>query len=88
MKRLKVGQTVKIVDYLRAMRTCINRDQGDSVLYGAGGCVLPPGILKQPATVAILGARGRRRVCIEWNIPGRSEVVSTPSMWIDTDNLS
>lgn len=80
MSRARIGQTVKIADYLRALRTCLNRDRGDGVLYGAGGCVLPHGILEQPATVAILGNKGSKRVCIAWNNEQHS-------MWIDLDNL-
>jgi hypothetical protein len=80
MKRARLGQAVKIADYFSAMRTCINRDRGDGVLYGAGGCVLPSGILEQPAVVSILGNKGSKRVCISWNNEQHS-------MWIDLDNL-
>jgi len=79
MNKARIGQAVKITDYLRAMRTCLNRDRGDSVLYGAGGCVLPSGILETPATVSILGNKGSKRVCISWS--------SEQHMWIDLDNL-
>ena len=77
-KRLKVGRAVKIVDPLRAMKTCLNRDLGDGKLYGAGGCRLPEGILEQPAIIAVIG-QGGRRVLIDWG--------QDRSMWIDTDNL-
>ena len=78
-RRLKAGETVQIVDYFRAMRTCINRDRGDGVLYGAGGCVLPSGILETPATVFTLSTKSHRAL-ITWNHEQHS-------MWIDCDNL-